>query len=124
MKSKHWNEMMSEGPYLLQAIRDGSVLEGGRFAFLNLQLEAGGDEVVDFSFAADVESMAALGVVVSQLIAMQRAQLAGSAHPPTTLGFRDIKVEPGRRLDQSDGVVLRMILTSGLELVFGLERPL
>ena len=40
----------------------------------------------------------------------------------TNLGFKEIAVLPGNRLDESDAVTLVMTTTTGLKLTFGLER--
>jgi hypothetical protein len=111
---------------LLQALTGGYVLEDGSFGVLELQFEQEDDKILDFSFAADLESMSALTMAITQLVAnmLAQQQKSGQERPPTTLGFKSIDVEPGNRMDESDAVTLRMTTTSGLGLVFGLERRL
>jgi hypothetical protein len=65
-------------------------------------------------------------MAVTQLVAnMQSLQeKSGAMRPPSTLGFKSIAVERGDRSDESDAVTLTMTTTSGLKLVFGLDRRL
>lgn len=111
---------------LLQAVTGGYVLEDGSFGVLELQFEQEDDKILDFSFAADLESMSALTMAITQLVAnmLTQQQKGAEQRPPTTLGFRSIEVEPGNRMDESDAVTMKMTTTSGLALVFGLERRL
>ena len=55
---------------------------------------------------------------------VQRQASGGAQRTATTLGFKSIEVEPGNRMDESDAVTKKMTTTSGLGLVFGLERRL
>ena len=113
-------------PNLLQAVTGGSIIEDGSFGVLDLQVEQEDDKILDFSLGADLESLSALTMVITQLLSsmVQRQAAGGQQRPPTTLGFKSITVGPGNRLEESDAITLRLTTTSGVALVFGLERRL